>query len=32
MIHLAKDPKYSHGNQIKITPLYIDYKIATINQ
>ena len=20
MIHLAKDPKYSHGNQIKITP------------
>ncbi len=32
MIHLAKDPKYSHGNQIKIAPLYIDYKIATINQ
>lgn len=32
MIHLARDPKYFHGNQIKITPLYIDYKIAMISQ
>jgi hypothetical protein len=32
MIHLAKDPKYSHGNLIKITPLYIDYKIAMVSQ
>jgi hypothetical protein len=32
MIHLAKDPKYFHGSQIKITPLYIDYKIAMISQ
>ena len=26
MIRMAKAPKYSHENQIKITPLYIDYK------
>jgi hypothetical protein len=32
MICLAKDPKYSHENQIKITPLYIDYKIAMISE
>jgi len=32
MICLAKDPKYSHENQIKVTPLYIDYKIAMISQ
>lgn len=32
MIRLAKDPRYSHANQIKITPLYIDYKIATVSQ
>ena len=29
MIHLATKPKYSHENQIKVTPLYIDYKLAT---
>ncbi len=32
MICLAKDSKYSHENQIKITPLYIDYKIAMISE
>jgi hypothetical protein len=32
MICLAKDPMYSHANQIKITPLYIDYKIAMISE
>ncbi len=32
MICMAKNPKYSHGNQIKITPLYIDYKIAMISE
>ena len=32
MIRLALDPKYFHSNQIKITPLYIDYKIATVSQ
>lgn len=32
MIRLAKDTKYFHENQIKITPLYIDYKIAMVSQ
>lgn len=32
MVRLAKDPKYSHQNQIKIAPLYIDYRIATVSQ
>jgi hypothetical protein len=32
MIWLAKDSKYSHENRIKISPLYIDYKIAMISQ
>jgi hypothetical protein len=32
MICMAKNPRYSHGNQIKVTPLYIDYKIAMISQ
>jgi hypothetical protein len=32
MIGMAKAPKYSHGNQIKITPLYIDYKIAMVSR
>lgn len=32
MICMAKNPKYSHENQIKVTPLYIDYKIAMISQ
>jgi hypothetical protein len=31
MIRLARDPRYVLANQIKITPLYIDYKIATVN-
>jgi hypothetical protein len=31
MIGLARDPQYVHQNRIKITPLYIDYKIATVN-
>ena len=31
MIRLARDPRYVHENRIKITPLYIDYKIATVN-
>jgi hypothetical protein len=32
MICLAKNPKYFHSNQIKITPLYIDYRIAMVSQ
>ncbi len=32
MIRMAKAPKYSHQNQIKITPLYIDYRIAMVSQ
>lgn len=32
MIRLARDPRYLHGNQIKIAPLYIDYKIATVGE
>jgi hypothetical protein len=32
MIRLARDPRYFHENQIKITPLYIDYKIAMVSQ
>ena len=32
LIQMAKAPKYSHENQIKITPLYIDYKIAMVSQ
>jgi hypothetical protein len=31
MIRLARDPRYFHEHQIKITPLYIDYKIAMVN-
>ena len=31
MIRLAREPRYFHERQIKITPLYIDYKIATVN-
>lgn len=30
MIRLAREPRYFHERQIKITPLYIDYKIATV--
>jgi hypothetical protein len=32
MIRLGRDPKYFHENQIKITPLYIDYKMSTISE
>ena len=32
MIRMAKAPKYAHDNHIKITPLYLDYKIATVTQ
>ena len=32
MIRMAKGPKYSHDNQIKVTPLYIDYRIAMVSQ
>lgn len=32
MIRMAKAPRYTSGNQIKITPLYIDYKIAMVSQ
>lgn len=32
LIHMATSPKYSLENQIKITPLYIDYKIAMVSQ
>ena len=32
MTRLARDPRYLHANQIKITPLYIDYKLAMVNQ
>ncbi len=32
MIRMAKAPKYCHENQIKIVPLYIDYRIATVTQ
>jgi len=31
MIRLARDPRYFHERQIKITPLYIDYKIAMVS-
>jgi hypothetical protein len=32
MIRLAREPRYFHGRQIKITPLYIDYKIAMVSE
>lgn len=32
MIRMAKAPKYISDNQIKLTPLYIDYKIAMVSQ
>jgi len=31
MIHMATNPKYCHEDQIKVTPLYIDYKLATVS-
>jgi hypothetical protein len=30
MIRMAKSAKYSHQGQIKVTPLYIDYKLAMV--
>ncbi|MGA3315614.1 MAG: AAA family ATPase [Candidatus Korobacteraceae bacterium] len=32
MIRMAKAPRYSQENRIKITPLYIDYRIAMVSQ
>ncbi len=32
MIRLAKAPKYLHESQIKIAPLFIDYRIAMVSQ
>jgi hypothetical protein len=32
MIRMARETRYCHDRQIKITPLYIDYKIATVNR
>jgi AAA ATPase domain len=32
MIRMATAPKYAHENRIKITPLYIDYRIAMVGQ
>jgi len=32
MIRMGKAPKYIHDNHIKITPLYLDYRIATVAQ
>ena len=32
MIRMANAPKYLHENQIKITPLFIDYRIAMASQ
>ena len=32
MIRMATAPKYSHDDQIKIAPLYIDYKIAMVSR
>jgi hypothetical protein len=32
LIQMGKAPKYVRENQIKITPLYIDYKIAMVSQ
>lgn len=32
MVHMAKQAKYYHEGQIKIAPLYIDYKIAMVRR
>jgi DNA polymerase III delta prime subunit len=32
MIRMAKAPKYLHESQIKIAPLFIDYRIAMVSQ
>lgn len=32
MVCLAKEAKYAHGDSIKIAPLYIDYKLTTVNR
>ena len=31
MIRMAKSAKYSHEGQIKVTPLYVDYKLAMVS-
>jgi hypothetical protein len=32
MVSLATQPKYAHGDSIKIAPLYIDYKLTTVTR
>jgi len=32
MVRMAKAPKYAHDQRIKITPLYLDYRIATVTR
>ncbi len=32
MVRMAMAPRYFHQNQIKIAPLYIDYRIAMVSQ
>lgn len=32
MVRMAADTKYRHDGQIKVTPLYIDYKIAMVSR
>jgi hypothetical protein len=32
LVQMAKAPKYLHEDQIKIAPLYIDYKIGMVSQ
>jgi hypothetical protein len=32
MVSLAQQPKYAHGDSVKIAPLYIDYKLTTVNR
>jgi hypothetical protein len=32
MVRMARDTKYRHDSKIKVTPLYIDYKIAMVSR
>jgi hypothetical protein len=32
MVRMAKEAKYRHNGQIKVTPLYIDYKITMVSR
>jgi hypothetical protein len=32
MVRMASDNKYRHNSQIKVSPLYIDYKIALVSR